>query len=577
MGSTVGTTPTSSTPERPALVGEIDKNLKYKSIEAFNGERNRLHGFLLQLRLYIKFNGDRFRSETEQVLWAVTLLEGKALNWIEGFLEDYLVWSDKNGVINERKAEDTTIKIFGTWEGFVTEIKANFGVMDERKEAERAIEALRQKGSATAYTRDFQRYSTRTEWGDEALSYAYRKGLKDFVKDELLRYSGTTDTLETLIEAACKIDNDWYERNMEKKGKYDPNYKRMGEGRNRGNHSKGYGDPMELDATQRKELSPQQRNKHMQDRTCFNCGKPGHLARNCKGGGRRSQGYPSGKQLNATIQGRGGYNQEYNGPMMLNATWAQEDAAKEAGDQLDQLDQLGELTRAAEALDIGEKATKTHKKEESSDSEDSDEVSISDGSEMSPEDYLMYTISAGEKLVWTAHQEAESIFEQELAEVKERLPAQEEVEESIQYWKAVKDVFAEHMMRIHTITSGYNHGRSETNDAVRRSQQYQEAFTQNVEYMPELRMRLKVCREMRKECEGEIRKLQGERDVTAIDHPRHAELAWSSCWNHSCIVHYSSKIDADYWPRRQGPVFFDDDKPVISLGELPTAPEPSKN
>ena len=143
MGSTIGTTPTSSTPERPALVGEIDKNLKYKSIEAFNGERNQLHEFLLQLRLYIKFNGDRFRSETEQVLWAVTLLEGKALNWIEGFLEDYLVWSNKNKVINKWKAKDTTIKIFDTWEGFVTEIKANFGVMDKRKEAERAIEALR--------------------------------------------------------------------------------------------------------------------------------------------------------------------------------------------------------------------------------------------------------------------------------------------------------------------------------------------------------------------------------------------------------------------------------------------------
>jgi hypothetical protein len=110
----VGTPASSSASGATVLVGEIDKNLKYKSIDAFNGERNRLPGFLLQLRLYIKFNGDRFRSETEQVLWAVILLEGKALNWIEGFLEDYLTWSNKNSVINERKAEDTTIKIFGT-------------------------------------------------------------------------------------------------------------------------------------------------------------------------------------------------------------------------------------------------------------------------------------------------------------------------------------------------------------------------------------------------------------------------------------------------------------------------------
>jgi len=65
----------------------------------------------------------------------------------------------------------------------------------------------------------------------------------------------------------------------------------------------------------------------------------------------------------------------------------------------------------AEALDISKKATKTYKKEESSDSEDLDEVFILNGFEMSPEDYLMYIILAGEKLVWTAHQEVESIFE----------------------------------------------------------------------------------------------------------------------------------------------------------------------
>ena len=73
------------------------------------------------------------------------------------------MWSDKNEVINEWKAEDTIIKIFGTWEGFVTKIKANFGIMNECKKAKRAIKALRQKRSATAYTRNFQRYFIRIE------------------------------------------------------------------------------------------------------------------------------------------------------------------------------------------------------------------------------------------------------------------------------------------------------------------------------------------------------------------------------------------------------------------------------
>ncbi|KAG9229539.1 hypothetical protein BJ875DRAFT_410653 [Amylocarpus encephaloides] len=67
-GSSRGTPASSSSSKAlvsTALVKEIDKNLKYKSINAFNGERNKLHRFLLQLRLYIKFNRERFRSETE--------------------------------------------------------------------------------------------------------------------------------------------------------------------------------------------------------------------------------------------------------------------------------------------------------------------------------------------------------------------------------------------------------------------------------------------------------------------------------------------------------------------------------
>ena len=129
------------------------------------------------------------------------------MHWIEGFLEDYLKHTNDKGVIKEDKMEDTTVKIFKTWNGFLEEIKVNFGVMDERKEAERAIESLRQKGSATSYTREFQRYSTRTEWGDEALRYQYRKGLKDSVKDELLCIGHSTNTLEELIVASCEIDN----------------------------------------------------------------------------------------------------------------------------------------------------------------------------------------------------------------------------------------------------------------------------------------------------------------------------------------------------------------------------------
>jgi len=43
--------------------------------------------------------------------------------------------------------------------------------MDEKKEAQRVIEVPKQKGSPMTYIKDFKYYSTRTEFGDEAIIY----------------------------------------------------------------------------------------------------------------------------------------------------------------------------------------------------------------------------------------------------------------------------------------------------------------------------------------------------------------------------------------------------------------------
>ena len=77
------------------------------------------------------------------------------MNQIKGFLEDYLNYTNSRGEINKKKIEDTIIKIFQIQDRFLKEIKTNFRVIDKQKEVEQAIKSLRQKGLATAYTRDF--------------------------------------------------------------------------------------------------------------------------------------------------------------------------------------------------------------------------------------------------------------------------------------------------------------------------------------------------------------------------------------------------------------------------------------
>ena len=79
----------------------------------------------------------------------------------------------------------------------------------------------------------------------------YYRGLKDNVKDELLRYGAAQDTLERLMKAAIEVDDKLYERAIEKR--------HIGQFRGRSSYtSNGWTggqqrrdpDAIELDATQ---------------------------------------------------------------------------------------------------------------------------------------------------------------------------------------------------------------------------------------------------------------------------------------------------------------------------------------
>ena len=45
----------------------------------------------------------------------------------------------------------------------------------------------------------------------------FRRGLKDYVKDELTRSGAVLETLSELIKESININNKWYKRSIEKK------------------------------------------------------------------------------------------------------------------------------------------------------------------------------------------------------------------------------------------------------------------------------------------------------------------------------------------------------------------------
>lgn len=284
----------------PAVGHPADK-LRIAFPDTFTGDRKKLKSFIIQVELWMAFNAKYFALEVQQVLWAVALLRGPASDWISSYLADYMSHRATDGRVTT-SANQGTRDIFVSWAGFLKQLKANFGDLDARRNAVRAIQALRQRGSAVTYTAEFQQHATLTQWGDEAICDQYYMGLKDHVKDEIAR-ADKPDDLKEMIELAQKIDNRYYERQLEKKG---GTTSRQWTQKKRPQQRSYWPQPMELDATFKPNGRPRHPNKEKQvkERLCFNCSKPGHMARDCRQPKKGNGGRRPSKQLNATWQGQ---------------------------------------------------------------------------------------------------------------------------------------------------------------------------------------------------------------------------------------------------------------------------------
>ena len=146
--------------EDPVRVGALYRDLKIAIPEPFHRERSKLSGFLIQINLYLGFHKTKFSSDTEKVLWIVTLLRGPALGWIEGFVADYMMKTNERGEVL-RNMLPNTIKYMYTLPGFIEGLTTTFGEVDGAKKAAITLQTLRQKGLAAIYIAEFQRHSTK--------------------------------------------------------------------------------------------------------------------------------------------------------------------------------------------------------------------------------------------------------------------------------------------------------------------------------------------------------------------------------------------------------------------------------
>ena len=75
----------------------------------------------------------------------------------------------------------------GSLKTFKTAMRKMFGILDEEKDAEQKLQALRQTGSASEFAVKFQQLAVRTQWGDSALTALFYQDLKEQVKNNITR------------------------------------------------------------------------------------------------------------------------------------------------------------------------------------------------------------------------------------------------------------------------------------------------------------------------------------------------------------------------------------------------------
>ena len=266
------------------------KEPKVNNPDVFQGERNKLTNFLMQVNLVFKLQPRRYTTHESKIYYVIGYLRGAPETSIKSYLS----------------LPDTKIPDFlKDYSKFETYLKNTWGDPDERRTAAIKINEVRQVGSSAAYFAQIEQYAAILAWQDEVLIHIARNGLKAEIKDLLVGQTEIPDDWPGFVRKVNEIDIRLHERQVErsKEGRSTSRSDNPRSSDNRTTQDRRPNRPINnADRPQARNdyrptfvqnrtnpnlggpISPEERDRRIRDGLCLRCGRQGHLARECQAG-----------------------------------------------------------------------------------------------------------------------------------------------------------------------------------------------------------------------------------------------------------------------------------------------------
>ena len=243
-----------------SMEDDLEMDMKVAKPMPFDGKPENARQFLTACEMVFTAQSTKFKTLKARLIYVLSYCtEGLALEWRDQILRDTTLFL-------ERVGELVTEKHISPEKAFAEQFLKVWIPTTRKAEAHAQIQTIRQ-GSETVeeYTIKFTTLKQDINLNDEALIIFYKRGLREPIKQRIYDSGIIPTTLKEWIERATIIDTSWREYMLLRGGRPQRGRVRFTQGSVQG----------------RTHLSPEEFQRRRNEKLCFRCGKPGHMANKC--------------------------------------------------------------------------------------------------------------------------------------------------------------------------------------------------------------------------------------------------------------------------------------------------------